>query len=71
VLTELRQRGLQDIYIACMDGLKGLPEAVTAIFPRTLTQLCIVQIMSAGAVIASLFERTYNGRFPLLRLRGG
>ena len=45
VLTELRQRGVQDIYIASMDGLKGLPEAVNAVFPKTLTQLCIVHLV--------------------------
>jgi len=44
VLNELRQRGVQDIYIASMDGLKGLPEAVSAVFPKTLTQLCIVHL---------------------------
>lgn len=48
VLTELRQRGVQDIYIASMDGLKGLPEAVTAVFPKTLTQLCIVHLVRAS-----------------------
>lgn len=48
VLTELRNRGVQDIYIACMDGLKGLPEAVNAIFPKTLTQLCIVHLVRAS-----------------------
>jgi len=48
VLTELRQRGLQDIFIACMDGLKGLPEAVSAVFPKTLTQLCIVHLVRAS-----------------------
>jgi transposase-like protein len=48
VLTELRQRGVQDIYVACMDGLKGLPEAVTAVFPKTLTQLCIVHLVRAS-----------------------
>lgn len=48
VLSELRQRGVQDIYIACMDGLKGLPEAVTATFPKTLTQLCIVHLVRAS-----------------------
>jgi transposase-like protein len=45
VLTELRHRGVQDVFIACMDGLKGLPEAVTALFPHCLTQLCLVHIM--------------------------
>lgn len=48
VLTELRQRGVQDIYIASMDGLKGLPEAVSAVFPKTLTQLCIVHLVRAS-----------------------
>ena len=48
VLTELRHRGVQDVYIACMDGLKGLPEAVNAIFPKTLTQLCIVHLVRAS-----------------------
>jgi len=48
VLTELRQRGVQDIYIASMDGLKGLPEAVHAVFPKTLTQLCIVHLVRAS-----------------------
>ena len=48
VLTELKTRGVQDIYIACMDGLTGLPEAVTAVFPKTLTQLCIVHLVRAS-----------------------
>lgn len=48
VLSELKQRGVQDIYIACMDGLKGLPEAVTALYPKTLTQQCIVHLVRAS-----------------------
>jgi len=48
VLTELKQRGVRDIFIACMDGLKGLPEAVNAIYPQTLTQLCIVHLVRAS-----------------------
>jgi putative transposase len=48
VLNELRNRGVQDIFIACMDGLKGLPEAVTAAFPKTLTQQCIVHLVRAA-----------------------
>ena len=48
VLTELRQRGVQDIYIASMDRLKGLPEAVSTVFPKTLTQLCIVHLVRAS-----------------------
>lgn len=69
VLTELRHRGVRDIYIACMDGLKGLPEAVQAVFPQTLTQLCIVHLVRASlryvnagdskAVVAAL-KRIYQ-----------
>ena len=42
VLTELQNRGLQDILIACVDGLTGFPDAISAVFPKTKTQLCIV-----------------------------
>jgi len=42
VLIDLKQRGVQDIFIACIDGLKGFPEAVEAAFPQTRVQLCIV-----------------------------
>lgn len=48
VLTELRNRGVRDIFIACMDGLNGLPEAVNAVFPKTLTQLCVVHLVRAS-----------------------
>lgn len=42
VVTELKNRGVQDIFIACVDGLKGFPEAIEAVFPKTTVQLCIV-----------------------------
>jgi len=45
VITELRNRGVQDIFIACVDGLKGFPEAIEAVFPRTTVQLCIVHMV--------------------------
>jgi transposase-like protein len=45
VLTELKQRGIQDILIACVDGLKGFPEAIEAVFPRTTVQTCIVHLI--------------------------
>lgn len=45
VLAELRQRGVQDILIACCDGLKGFPEAIQAIFPKTVVQTCIVHVV--------------------------
>lgn len=42
VLTELQNRGLKDIFIACVDGLKGFPDAIKAVYPQTRVQLCIV-----------------------------
>ncbi len=42
VFTELQSRGVEDCYVACVDGLKGLPEAIEAVYPRTHVQLCIV-----------------------------
>lgn len=42
VLSDLKKRGVQDILIACIDGLKGFPEAIEATFPKTRVQLCIV-----------------------------
>jgi putative transposase len=45
VLTELKQRGVRDILICCVDGLKGFPEAIEAVFPETVVQTCIVHLI--------------------------
>jgi putative transposase len=45
VFTELKNRGVRDIFIACVDGLKGLPEAIKAVFPDTEVQLCIIHMI--------------------------
>src|SRR5436189_2803777 len=45
VLADLKQRGVQDILICCVDGLKGFPEAIEAIFPKTVVQTCIVHLI--------------------------
>jgi transposase-like protein len=45
VLTELQNRGVQDILIACVDGLKGFPDAINAVYPETRVQLCIVHMV--------------------------
>ena len=45
VVTELRNRGVQDIFIACVDGLKGFPDAIEAVFPQAVVQLCIVHMV--------------------------
>ncbi len=45
VVTELKNRGVEQIYVACVDGLKGFPEAIGSIFPNTIVQLCIVHMV--------------------------
>lgn len=45
VLTELNQRGVRDILIACVDGLTGFPDAINTVFPKTKVQLCIVHLV--------------------------
>jgi putative transposase len=45
VVTELKNRGVTDIFIACVDGLKGFPEAIESVFPQTEVQLCIVHLV--------------------------
>src|SRR5205809_5585613 len=45
VLTEMKNRGVQDIFVACIDGLKGFPDAIEAVFPQVQVQLCIVHLV--------------------------
>lgn len=48
VFSELKQRGVQDILIACMDGLKGLPEALGQVYPKTEVQICVIHMIRAS-----------------------
>lgn len=57
VVTELKNRGVQDILIACVDGLKGFPEAIEAIFPKTQVQLCIVHMVRNSLKYVSWKQR--------------
>lgn len=60
VLTDLSNRGVDDILIACIDGLKGFPEAIEAIFPDTEVQLCIVhQIRNSLKYVASKNQKEF------------
>ena len=60
VLTDLTQRGVEDILIACVDGLKGFPEAIATIFPRTEVQLCMVhQIRNSLRYVASKHQKAF------------
>ncbi|MCZ0699473.1 IS256-like element ISAba26 family transposase, partial [Acinetobacter baumannii] len=45
VMTELKNRGVQDILVACVDGLKGFPDAIASVYPHTDIQLCIVHVV--------------------------
>lgn len=58
VFTELQNRGVKDIFIACMDGLIGLPEAVETLYPHTRVQLCMVHMVrnSECVVLPSRWE---------------
>ena len=57
VLTELSNRGIKDIFIACVDGLKGFSEAIESIFPQTITQLCIVHQIRNSLTYISYKDR--------------
>ena len=57
VLTELQNRGLKDIFIACCDGLTGFPDAIEAVFPRTTVQLCIVHMVRNSLSYVSYKDR--------------
>ena len=60
VLTDLNNRGVQDILIASVDGLKGFPEAINAIFPKTEVQLCVVhQIRNSIRYVASKDQKEF------------
>ena len=67
VLTDLNNRGVQDILIASVDGLKGFPEAINAIFPNTEVQLCIVhQIRNSIRYVASKNQKEFMKDLKLI-----
>lgn len=57
VVTELKNRGVQDIFIACVDGLKGFPEAIETVYPATQVQLCIVHMVRNSLKYVSWKQR--------------
>lgn len=57
VMTELENRGVQDIFIACVDGLKGFPEAIETVYPQTQVQLCIIHLLRNSLKYVSWKER--------------
>jgi transposase-like protein len=60
VLTDLQNRGVKDILIACIDGLKGFPDAIKTIFPKTEVQLCIIhQIRNSLKYVGSKHQKEF------------
>jgi putative transposase len=57
VLTEIQNRGVKDVFIMCVDGLKGFPEAIAAVYPQTQVQLCIVHLVRASLNYVSWKQR--------------
>ena len=57
VMTELQNRGVKDIFIACVDGLTGFPDAIEAVFPKTRVQLCIVHLIRNSLKYVSYKDR--------------
>lgn len=62
VLTDLQNRGVRDILICCIDGLKGFPDAIQGVFPESSVQLCVVhQIRNSVAYRQQASERLHQG----------
>jgi transposase-like protein len=60
VLTDLQNRGVEDIMICCVDGLKGFPDAIQSVFPKTAVQLCIVhQIRNSIKYVGSKHQKEF------------
>ena len=57
VLTEIKNRGVKDVFIACVDGLKGFPDAIEAVFPKAMVQLCIVHLVRNSLEFVSWKQR--------------
>ena len=84
VMNELKNRGVDDILFAVVDGLKGFPDAITAVFPRAIVQTCIVHLIRHSLSFVSWQDRkrlmpalraiyraeTAEGRAAARRLRG-
>jgi transposase-like protein len=67
VLTDLQNRGVEDILIACVDGLKGFPEAIGSIYPKTEVQTCIVhQIRNSLKYVGSKYQKEFMTDLKLI-----
>ncbi len=67
VITDLKNRGVEDILIACIDGLKGFPEAIATVFPLTQIQTCVVhQIRNSLRYIAEKDKKEFVADLKLV-----
>ena len=67
IITELKNRGVEQIYVACVDGLKGFPEAIAEVFPKTEIQLCVVhQIRNSLKYVASKEQKAFMADLKLV-----
>jgi transposase-like protein len=67
VINELRGRGVNDILIAVVDGLKGFPEAIATVFPQTVVQTCIIHLIrNSLAFVSWKFEAEWGKRYPAI-----
>jgi putative transposase len=57
IITELKNRGVKDIFIACVDGLKGFPEAIESVYPNTEVQMCMVHLLRHSMKYVSYKDR--------------
>ena len=71
VLTEVQNRGVKDIFIACVDGLTGLPEAIETVYPQTRVQLCMVHLMRNSLRYVSYKHMRIGGDRSQSHLLGG
>lgn len=62
VLTEIRNRGLEDVLIVCCDGLRGLPDAIEATWPEALIQTCVIHLIRASTRLCSWKDRKMIAR---------
>jgi len=69
IITELKNRGIEQIYDACVNGLKGFPGAISSIFPNTIVQLCIVHRVPSMAQTKEMKGSSTNKTFELVSLR--
>ena len=61
MLTELQNRGVKDIFIACVDGLKGFPEVIESVYPKAEVQMCIVHMVRASLSYVNWKQRKKVG----------